>query len=63
MRQTPEGPDGELTAEQRRRAAYYALNTMAISLGEDEEKVSDLLDKMRLGFRTIRPKTSDSEPE
>jgi hypothetical protein len=50
MKQKPEGQDGEITAEQRRRATYYALNTMAATLGEDDEKVQNLLDKMKLGF-------------
>jgi hypothetical protein len=63
MKQKPEGQDGEITAEQRRRAAYYALNTMAVSLGEDDEKVSNLLDKMRLGFRTTPAKKTNTEPE
>jgi hypothetical protein len=55
MRQRPEGPEGEITAEQRRRAAYYALNTMAATLGEDDEKVQNLLDKMKLGFSSPKP--------
>lgn len=55
MRQRPEGPEGEITAEQRRRAAYYALNTMAVTLGEDDEKVQNLLDKMKLGFSSPKP--------
>ena len=63
MKQKPEGQDVEITAEQRRRAAYYALNTMAVSLGEDDEKVSNLLDKMRLGFRTTPAKKTNTEPE
>ena len=63
MKQKPEGQDGEITAEQRRRAAYYALTTIAVSLGEDDEKVSNLLDKMRLGFRTTPAKKTDTEPE
>lgn len=56
MQQKPEGPDGKYTAEQRRRAAYYALNTMAAGLGDDDEKTQNLLDKMRRGFSTPKPK-------
>lgn len=63
MRQRPEGPNGELTAEQRRRAAYYAINTMAATLGDDDEKTQNLLDKMKLGFRTVKANVKDEKPE
>lgn len=63
MRQKPEGPNGELTAEQRRRAAYYALNSMAAALGEDDEKVVNLLDKMKRGFSSPQPKLDKNKKQ
>lgn len=55
MQQIPEGKDGSLTNEQRRRALHYAFDLSAGFIDDSAEN-RKIAEQMRKGF-TSEPKT------
>lgn len=54
MQQIPEGEDGRLTNEQRRRAVHYAFDLIA-GFADDSSDNKKLADLMKRGFKSSPP--------
>lgn len=54
MQQIPEGEDGRLTNEQRRRAVHYAFDLIA-GFADDSSDNKKLADLMKRGFKSSAP--------